>query len=509
MAKISLAMPVLLVMVSQLTEAQVVSAGDAFPARPPEVSSLHTSNAEESLQLSVCGRAMVSGAMEGFLGPAAQLNADELQCLETQIEQTASRVEEVSRTLISSSRRTVLLLSKALGSSEVSGAEVIELVGAEQSAASTVSKLAHSMYEFIQIEEEIARECVKKETLQALGEAGQHLLNASYVRSHIIANGVDIATELADAIKSFDNHDYHKLGQEMGLAWRKVLLAPRASLPQGAPSLEELEDISEGMLEGFFGPGFVLKVSSDAMGAQSNFRGVRPEGWTIDVHQCVARNKKEFQKVMNEVSQLMAKQALSSLQDFAENLEFALGAAIFDLPRVLRRCNVHREQEEMLADSILALQTPKLRVKSSAVWQPTEDGVQHFAQTAVLAWEARRWKDCGEDLGGLLRELVLRFLPEQYSVDDSGRMKRQIQGLLLEQFPQKSPAERRVLVDGLWMAMALPAFVVSMVVLRCWHSSPSQHKPLVERRASRGERRPFRRLEPILEVDEDESLCVE
>lgn len=309
-----------------------------------------------------------------------------------------------------------------------------------------------------------------------------------------MANGVDIAADLVGAVDSFQKDNFHRFGQDLGSAWRKVLLGHRA---QSKASTQDLETVAEGLMEGFFGPGFVLKVAE----VEPRLRG-RPEGWTVDVHRCISRNEKDLREVMSAVSQLMTRQA--SLQGQAmtmgEDFELALGTSLYAFPRILRRCNVHSEQEEMLADALLALQQPKFKLSvETSSWNP-QAGPRHLTRAAVLDWESGKWHECGKDIGFLLRKAVVSFFPSQYAVDGHGRIQRQASSLV-SRFGDCLPR----LTAGTQLGLGLLTVLVFLgaAAVRALHS------PITQRHQSKRRRFPSRALEPILEADEEDEDSIE
>ena len=65
--------------------------------------------------------------------------------------------------------------------------------------------------------------CVDTATVSAMGWAGQHLKNMTYVTGQFIANGADIMTEIKLANAAFKKQDCHGFGQAMGIACRICL----------------------------------------------------------------------------------------------------------------------------------------------------------------------------------------------------------------------------------------------------------------------------------------------
>merc|ERR1711972_527975 len=100
--------------------------------------------------------------------------------------------------------------------------------------------------------------------------------------------------------------------------------------------------------------------------------------------------------------------------------------ALMQLPMALQKCNIDEDTQNMLMEAIQTV--GQLRVNMSF------PGSQHFKvkeitdrmAKAVEAWTNWNFKRFGIELGVLLREFVLMALPRKYTVDDKGRLRRQL-----------------------------------------------------------------------------------
>merc|ERR1719476_664346 len=92
----------------------------------------------------------------------------------------------------------------------------------------------------------------------------------------------------------------------------------------------------------------------------------------------------------------------------------------------LQKCDVDQDTQDMLMEAIQTV--GQLRISASF------PGSQHFKvkeitdrmAKAIEAWTNWDFKQFGLELGVLLREFVLLSLPQKYTVDDKGRLRRQL-----------------------------------------------------------------------------------
>jgi hypothetical protein len=197
------------------------------------------------------------------------------------------------------------------------------------------------------------------------------------------------------------------------------------------PSKYDVGKVSEGLLDGFFGPGFMLKVEAGTDGvAANNLRGYEQQGWKVNMHECVTSNSDDIHGMMRSVLNLLQAQKSGNVKMFGQDLEFALASALIELPQVLNRCNFHHEQAEMLLDSLRAMHEPQMQISPGGQASPSDhvvrdrrDLVTSAFADAVGHWERQQWKQCGTDLGNLMRKLVVTVFPRKYSLGESGSLK--------------------------------------------------------------------------------------
>merc|ERR1719262_1332581 len=92
------------------------------------------------------------------------------------------------------------------------------LIGAGIDSAMKIISLVTSSMSLI-------KNCVHGDALVFLNMTAHHMIDGKYLEDRFIVNGVDIAHSLADTIVAYEAHDFHRLGTDVGLTLRKILLS--------------------------------------------------------------------------------------------------------------------------------------------------------------------------------------------------------------------------------------------------------------------------------------------
>merc|ERR1719486_460046 len=95
---------------------------------------------------------------------------------------------------------------------------------------------------------------------------------------------------------------------------------------------------------------------------------------------------------------------------------------MMQFPTALANCGVEMDMQTMLTEAIQTLGNVSIRV--SLPRGDFEASETDEMARAVEAWTNWNFKGFGYELGKLLRELVMLALPQKYSVDASGRLRR-------------------------------------------------------------------------------------
>merc|ERR1719327_1193667 len=106
---------------------------------------------------------------------------------------------------------------------------------------------------------------------------------------------------------------------------------------------------------------------------------------------------------------------------------------MMQLPAALERCNINAETQGMLMESIKTLGHVKMHVDFPRDKASLPE-ISKRAAKAVKEWTNWRFTKFGEELGVMLRELVLSMYPMKYSVDQNGRLHRQLSSFSRSQF---------------------------------------------------------------------------
>jgi hypothetical protein len=289
---------------------------------------------------------------------------------------------------------------------------------------------------------------------------------------HFLANGANIAGEMSDAVEKYESKDLHGFGRDIGIALRKVLLSnsTTSSLPEGLPKADVLANVSEGLMEGFFGEGVGMDLK--LRGSSSLHNDLH-----VDLHECMAKNVQFFQSIWASAMYLFAKEEIKgdgsnpAQKGGNANLGTALAVTMMQVPQALRRCNITETQEAMLMDSVKALghgtslrkALPTLSFENALdVSQMDKDTVALGVAETVKSWSKMDWEAFGKDLGKLLRAMVAKVFPQKYSVDATGRLQAR---LFPDGAPQRAAVFRGNLAHGS-LALVVLLGLVALLSLR-------------------------------------------
>uniref|UniRef100_A0A7S0B7Y3 Uncharacterized protein n=1 Tax=Pyrodinium bahamense TaxID=73915 RepID=A0A7S0B7Y3_9DINO len=297
--------------------------------------------------------------------------------------------------------------------------------------------------------------CLGAAAQRALVVAGEHLGTLSYVTGHLRARGADIIHEMAAAYEAFGEGKFLDFGRGVGRACRKVLLANASAscescLPEGPPSPAELVNLSAGLLQGFFGRGFELGITSDTRIATAStdaiaVRGfvfgtdatgtahsdaVSPLNFSVDLHKCVQVNLRPFQSKVMGILQYFARQDLASESDIVQVLPAILTSTIKEAPVALGECGISVKQLEMIVAALEAFGAVRVQLKlpkSGIDVDPSGPIAQ--LQKAADSWNKMDWFALGRDIGTMLLQLVIQVFPQKYELDAAGALRERLAGL--------------------------------------------------------------------------------
>jgi len=131
--------------------------------------------------------------------------------------------------------------------------------------------------------------CFRADGIAMMKLAGERLGNFTYMKGRFVAEGVDVAQNLAKSIVDWDEKKYRYFGEDFGNILRKILLSQNMGqygLPEGGASPQMIERVTEGVMNGFFATGSVLGIT-DTQDPQVDFE--------IDLNRCIVGNRRVWE----------------------------------------------------------------------------------------------------------------------------------------------------------------------------------------------------------------------
>jgi uncharacterized protein YgfB (UPF0149 family) len=249
-----------------------------------------------------------------------------------------------------------------------------------------------------------------------------------FMQQSLLANGADISFELTSAIQAWKSKKYGVFGGYMGQAWRRVLLGGPQQVAMAAPPDFAIQQMTNGMLQGFFGNGFEMK-----MGVHKNGRLQEID---ISLHACIAENMIFFRSAWGAIAGLFGglKQSVNGVQLTPEQQQAAgakeqqaLAQALMTLPGALSRCSTDTGQPVALQEALEAFEDGRMSLQLPK--RGTEAIDLSVDLTAALQkWTNHDFAGFGFRLGRLLQRVALLAFPQKYSVDKFGSLKRLVGG---------------------------------------------------------------------------------
>lgn len=280
----------------------------------------------------------------------------------------------------------------------------------------------------------LLKNCVKGDALKMLEETGQHFIDMKYISHRMLVSGVDIAHRLSDAIIAYEHQQWHRFGEDIGIAARKVLLSnsTRGShLPEGVPEETIIQETTSGLMEGFFARGTGVEITD---------RAAPDVDIQLDLHRCIAGNHEFFKEVWLAMWNLIAEMAVSANNghEFQNPFDQASGqsqpkwmgeimVAMMQVPMALSRCNIDQESQQMMMQAIKSIQYLKVHFLFPHHQVTGDEATKRMAK-AIEAWTNWNFQGFGREIGKLLQEFVVMMYPQKYSFDSNGRLRRQLDG---------------------------------------------------------------------------------
>jgi len=259
-------------------------------------------------------------------------------------------------------------------------------------------------------------------------------VDGTYLHNRFLVNGVDVTHDLADSVVAFEAHDFHLVGYDIGVTFRKVLLskATKATgLPEGLPERVVIQQAVDGLLAGFFVADTAMKITDTAHSDVA----IR-----VDLHECMAGDAGEgpILGIWMALWQLVAQLSVVPIQDLGDMFQpdgqvgqpkwaGELTIEMMQFTMALSRCGINANDQQMLVEAVKTLQDLKVHFTFPQDRIQAEEATVKMAK-AVEAWTNWDFKQFGFELGKLFRELVMLAFPQKYSVDVSGRLQRMSAG---------------------------------------------------------------------------------
>lgn len=367
-------------------------------------------------------REIVRGMVEAFMH-RQQLLPGEKECLENSVSQLTGDIVGTGKDVI------VGVKSLMNGGMGQAGFGQKQQTAAQGNVASAGIDGAIKLVQLVTLSTTLVKNCVQGDALEMLKEAAAHLVNITRLEQRLMVSGVDIVAYLADSITAFERHRYHRFGKDIGGALRKVLLSNSTTgkrLPEGVPEEDVIRKTTEGIMSGFFVPGEVLEITDKA---DPNV------DIQLDLHRCIAGNQPFFKQIFQGVWHAMAQFSANGQQHGLASAQPAEGTpkwtgelmvAMLQLPTALSRCDLGIENEQMLGEALKTMGSLKFqfhmphdRVSMKRIGDRMAKGVQ--------SWTNWHFHEYGHEIGFMLRELMLMIYPQKYTVDQSGRLRRQLE----------------------------------------------------------------------------------
>jgi hypothetical protein len=397
--------------------------------------------------LTTSATTILDGMVKAFLERPA-FPEDELRC-------RGEHIDILAKDVMKASEQTAFFLSATLDSPCDSRGctESQPRVDPKANDSRPVANISNSLVTIIRLQGLLADECMQGRSLDTFNLAEDHLRNLSYVGGHLVANGADIIPELKDALGAFRNGKLHTFGEDIGRAWRKVLLSNVSNLPR---IKEAIRQTSQGLVEGFFSENVQLEVSSGKEQRGQDFHNAQVDT-LIDLHKCInGQNERFFQEVWDAAWLFFEKVSSFSSLVSDQRWKAVLAVVLADLPTAVRYCGLDKEQEALLIHSMKKLEKLRFDVDARDRKVHTSEVSVDLAQ-AVHNWRNHSWHDFGMDLGKLLQELVVLVFPADYS--QKYRVSETVRGALRNRF-SGAPSGAVQLPLGLLAAGAVVSFII-------------------------------------------------
>jgi hypothetical protein len=361
----------------------------------------------------------------------------------------------------------------------------------------------------------LVRECLHEDALVVWNQTLEHLKDPNYVQGRFLANGLDMAKVVADAIPAYTNGNMKQVGSDFGTLMRKILLSQNTGttgmvLPEGVDQNEVGTDVATGIIQGLFPVGSKVTVTNKADTSKT---------FTVDLHECVAKEAPYFSAAFNalylaitqvttniEQWQLRTKGVTAhavgtvtagqhaanglavSSNRFTGALPMAdmdwmnkLNGVMINLPTLMDRCGFDESERQLMSEALKDINSVSM---SFTVPGPPDrataaDEAAVKFENATQAWEAGHYSNFGFYLGDLMRDLLLTIYPQTRLYADHGHLRL---GARIGDFVHNPVGALTVFVGG-FAAIILLALVVVRVAGRQKDSAQAAGRAWLETQA--------------------------
>lgn len=411
---------------------------------------------------------VVSGLMKAFMG-TLQLDENQTICLNNSVHNLTDN--------ITGPRQDILLSINTLMESDPGNAEE----GPAQVVETDIDSASHIKV-LVTLSAQILKNCVRVDAVEMLRRAGRHLVSARYMGHQLFANGIQIAHGFAKIMSAFRAKEFDKLGRAIGRLLRKFLLSNASSgssgLSKAIPEKDLIDIVIEGVMTGFFVQGSELDIQDTS---DPDVRII------LKLHQCMSGNSVFFKDIWNRIWKLFVELSLNQQQ---HDLGALLGVELTShsgrppgqpswagelimvfvrFPTALHRCGIGSSTQTMFVDAADALK----HIKANAVLPYNgvhgANAPDKIISRAVAAWTDLEFRKFGQELGALLRELVMLEFPKKYSVDSAGRLRRKFSrdsGKMLGFLPDALDDKQSRSMFGIIVGCCALSILVGLVAVR-------------------------------------------
>jgi len=332
-----------------------------------------------------------------------------------------------------------------------------------------VMEMAVDLKKVIQDSRKLVQECIHSDVKQIFEKAWQNAKSLDHITKHMLGNGPLLVGAVADSVAAYEKKDVKSLGINFGAAMRKVFYSDSmgSGEMEATPDEAELGNVTSGLMQGFFGSGTYLSVNKEK-DHQPPLR--------IDMQDCVHKNVPYFQQIWAASMYLFSQKAGMSdepaarsaqtgddndqdLNSGAGKLQFGTTLAFMgmEMPDAMDKCGIDSDHQSMLMDSIKSFgrhMDAKVTLPKRDV--PKKQLEEDLART-VEEWSKNSWFEFGVDLGRFMQDTAVHYMPQKYSVDENGVLRR-----FLEEQEQASTQHWGFLI----LCPALLVFAVASVAVR-------------------------------------------